>query len=223
MYPKTLKLFNDIISISALTDYEAHTVDGKLQAQVASFDNTTLVEVSIDKIPDELHLYTNCFLINKYIDFFDKPFEIKTNDKTILFFNDDLEAVIPLVEKENCVKSTKKLKKEFTYAEAFVLNLPIADLKFALKVSAKLEEYIIKFELDEYLTITVGNVKRKMKDIVGKPGVWHFKYDVIERVLKYSPDKVTLHLPYNQEDVPVTAEFVSGALTLKAFIMRITP
>lgn len=219
MHVSTLKKFNDIVDITDNGDYEAHSKDGKLFAAIGSFDQTAILYVTTP-IQDDLHIFTNVKMINKYLDLFDGIMEIKSSENAILMSDSKTEVLLPMVSAENAAKHTKTLKQEVVYQDALTIDIPVSDLSAVSKSSKKQEDAIIKFNMAEFLTIDVGKVKRKLKDLTGKPYQWCFKQDVMERTIGQAQEKVTFTLPYNDQ-MPVKVEYNAGAVSVVGYMMRI--
>lgn len=226
MQQKTFKMFNDLMGIGAFSDYEAHSGDdGILIGKVVSGTNSSLLEVTMKNAPSNLDIYTSGRLLEKYLDFFSGNLDVRTNESSILLFDDKTEAIIPMGIKENAIKNSRSLKRSPDYSDALVLDIPVEDFKFAFKASAKFEEYNVKFEMKDYLTITVGNFKRNLKDLTGKPGIWYLRYDLMEDVLKYAVGTVKVYFKYDFDiapdlRTPVKFEYTNDTLTVIAYIMR---
>lgn len=218
MIPSTLKTFNEILDVTVHGDYEAHSVDGELKVTVGTFDNTGILYVTLPKMED-IHMYTNCKMMNRYIELFSDSFELHTSENAILLSNDKLEILLPMVSEENAKKSTKTLKQSVIYDDAVTFKIQMDDLKTVFKASKKQDDAIIKFNMDEYLTIEIGKVKRKLKEIfASKPCKWGFKYDVIERILIHSGSDVTFTLAYNTR-MPVKVQYSNGPIIVEAYVM----
>lgn len=218
MHPSTLKTFNDILDVTDHGDYEAHSVDGDLKANVGTFDNTGIIYVTLPKMED-IHMYTNCRMMNRYIELFTDAFDLHTSENAILLSNDKLEVLLPMVSEENAKKNTKALKQAVVYDDALTIKIKMDDIKTVFKASKKQDDLIIKFNMDEFLVIEVGKVKRKLKEITGpKPCKWGFKYDVIERVLVNSGSDVTFTLSYNTR-MPVKIQYTAGPIIVEAYVM----
>lgn len=227
MQQKTLKMFNELMGIGSFGDYEAHSDNnGILSGKVVSSTNSSLLEVSIKNAPSELDIYTSARLLEKYLDFFAGNVDIRTNETSILLYDDKTEAIIPMATKENAIKNTKSLKRSPDYTDALILDIPIEDFKFAFKASAKFEEYNVKFEMNDYLTLTVGNFKRNLKELTGPKGIWYLRYDLMEEILKHAIGtakvyfKCDFDLPADQQ-TPVKFEYTNGMLSVIAYIMRL--
>lgn len=227
MQQKTFKMFNDLMGIGAFSDYEAHSGDdGILIGKVVSGTNSSLLEVSVKGAPSGLDIYTSGRLMEKYLDFFTGNIDIRTNETSILLFDDKTEAMIPMGTKENSVKNTKSLKRSPDYTDALVLDIPVEDFKFAFKASAKFEEYNVKFEMKDCLMLNIGNFKRNLKDLTGKPGIWHLRYDLMEEILKHAIGTVKVYFKYDfdlpaDQQTPVKFEYTNGLLSVIAYIMRL--
>ena len=227
MNSRTLKIFNDLMGIGASHDYEAHSGDdGILTGKVVSGSNSSLVEVSMSGMPSNLDLYTSGLLLEKYLDFFPGNVDIRTNETTILLADDKTEALVPMTAKESAVRNTRALKRSPDYSNALVANMSVDDFKFAFKVSSKFEEYTVKFEMGDYLTISVGNFKRNLRDITGAPGKWFLKYDLMEEILKHAPGEIQVSFNYDfdlpaDNRAPVKFEYVNGAIHVIAYVMRL--
>lgn len=227
MHQKTLKMFNDLMGIGAFSDYEAHSGDdGILIGKVVSGTNSSLLEVSVKSAPSNLDIYTSGRLLEKYLDFFTGNIDIRTNESSILLFDDKTEAIIPMATRENAIKNTKSLKRSPDYSDALVLDIPVEDFKFIFKASAKFEEYNVKFEMKDCLILTIGNFRRKLKDLTGPKGIWYLRYDLMEEILKHATESVKVYfkcdfdLPADQQ-TPVKFEYTNGMLSVIAYIMRL--
>jgi len=213
-----LEKFNKILDITINGDYEAHSVDGKLKAHVGTFDNTGIAYVTLPNV-DDVHMYTNCKIMNRYVGLFTEPLEVQTSENAILLYNDNLEILLPMVAEENAKKSTKFLKQEVLYEDALVIKIQMDRLKSIIAGSKVQDNAIFKFIMDKYLIIENDKLKHKFNAIVGpKPFTWGFKRDVIERILIQSGSDVTFTLAYNTK-MPVKIQYTAGQIIVEAYVM----
>jgi hypothetical protein len=222
MHQSILKNLNNIVNITVNGDYEAHSdSEGNLKMNIGAYDNTSIMYATLPGLED-IHMFTNCNMLIKYLDLFQDPVDIKTSENAILVFNDKMEALIPMVSPENAKKTTKVIKKIPVYDNALECMISMDVLKTSFKASTKQKDMIIKFQMGDYLKISVGNVKIKLKDIIGNPYEWCLKYDVIERLVAHSGSDVKFVLPYNIT-YPVKIEYTSGPISVLAYTMRFFP
>jgi len=219
MFLKTLLKFNDLLDLTPFGDYEAHTVDGMLTANIAHFTNGGLIELSL-KEDNDIHMYTSVGILKKYLDLFKgDTINMSTNDECMLIWDDDLEVVVPLVDKETASSNTKKLKKIPDYTDSFEFKISSEDMKHIVNITSKMEELIVKFELSSNLKIKVKNVTKKFPAIVGeKPKDWYFSLELLKALTKHASVDIKFNLHYD-DNIPSLITYTSGPLHVKAYIM----
>jgi len=220
MHQSTLKTFNDLTEgLTTSGDYEAHSdSEGNLVANIKAFDMTGVIYLCLPGVPD-IHMYANQKTIDKYIDLFTNPIDIRTSEDSILIFNDELEVLMPMVAKENAEKFTGKLQAPIDYSDAQVFSIPLDAIATIFKASKKQDDMKIFFDMGDYLTITCGKVKRKLKEITGKPGKWTFKFDVLERMIGKATSPVVFTLKNSVTQFPGKIEYQAGLVKVEAYIM----